>query len=167
MFQYECGKNGPRIGTKAALGTIIGRPDFFEMTRFYFDFQYADGVLRDDTGQELASVTVAHNEAMKMLGRLAKDFSHRSSGGSLSVEVRDVDGPIVRVSATLETTRLRERGCPSSGDQHSDHHFLRDAVRYRRLAARINDPDAAARFIKMAEEYETQVANRKGSQRGR
>lgn len=137
------------------------------MTRYYFDFQAPERFLRDDTGQELAGVTVAHKEAMKTLGRVAKDFTHRYSDGSLSIEVRDVDGPIVRVSATIETTRLREHGCPISGAQHSDYHFLRDAVRYRRLAARINDPDAAARFIKLAEEYEAKVADGKGSHRQR
>ena len=37
-------------------------------------------------------------------------------------------------------------------------HFLEEAARCRRLAARINDPVAVTRLIKLAEEYEAKAA---------
>ena len=39
-------------------------------------------------------------------------------------------------------------------------HFLEEAARCRRLAARINDPETAARLIKLAEENEAKAAKK-------
>jgi hypothetical protein len=39
-------------------------------------------------------------------------------------------------------------------------HFLEEAARSRRLAARINEPEAVARLFKLAEEYESKAAKK-------
>jgi hypothetical protein len=39
-------------------------------------------------------------------------------------------------------------------------HFLEEAARCRRLAARINDPETVVRLIKLAEEYEAKAAKK-------
>lgn len=40
-------------------------------------------------------------------------------------------------------------------------HFLEEAARCRRLAARINDPEAVTRLAKLAEEYEAKAEKEK------
>ena len=70
------------------------------MARFYFDFHDANGILRDDAGEELPSATIARKEALKTVGLAVKDL--------IVIEVRDGDGPVLRVLAVVETTSLKE-----------------------------------------------------------
>jgi hypothetical protein len=74
------------------------------MGRFYFDFHDDTGVIRDDTGEELLSVTAARKEALEVVGQAVKDLTHRHSDGRIVIEVRDGEGPILKVSAVIETT---------------------------------------------------------------
>jgi hypothetical protein len=74
------------------------------MARFYFDFHDAAGILRDDAGEELPSATVALKEALETVGQAVKDLTYRQSEGRIVVEVRDGDGPVLKVSAVIETT---------------------------------------------------------------
>ena len=62
------------------------------MGRFYFDFHDDTGVIRDDTGEELLSVTAARKEALEVVGQAVKDLTHRHSDGRIVIEVRDGDG---------------------------------------------------------------------------
>ena len=78
------------------------------MARFYFDFHDADGVLRDDAGEELASAIIARNVALETIGQTVKDLTYRHDGARVVIEVRDGDGPVLRVSAVVETTSLKE-----------------------------------------------------------
>jgi hypothetical protein len=78
------------------------------MARFYFDFHDANGVLRDDEGEELPCATVARTEAVKTVGEAVKELTYRHSDGRIVVEVRDGEVPILRVSAVIETIRLKE-----------------------------------------------------------
>ena len=74
------------------------------MARFYFDFHDDTGIMKDDAGQELPSATVARTEALEAVGQAVKDLTYRNSDGRIVIEVRDGDGPILKVSAVIETT---------------------------------------------------------------
>jgi hypothetical protein len=78
------------------------------MARFYFDFHDANGILRDDAGEELPSATIARKEALKTVGLAVKDLTYRHAEGRVVIEVRDGDGPVLRVLAVVETTSLKE-----------------------------------------------------------
>jgi hypothetical protein len=78
------------------------------MARFYFDFHDADGIHRDDAGEELPSAIIAREEAIETVGQAVKDLTFRHSDGRVVIEVRDGDGPVLRVSAVVQTTSLRE-----------------------------------------------------------
>jgi hypothetical protein len=74
------------------------------MARFYFDFHDASGILRDEAGEELPSATIA----LKTVGQAVKDLTYRHADGRVVIEVRDGDGPVLRVLAVVETTSLKE-----------------------------------------------------------
>ena len=74
------------------------------MPRFYFDFHDADGILRDDDGEELANALIARNVALETLGETVKELTYRHDEARVVIEVRDGDGPVLRVSAIVETT---------------------------------------------------------------
>ena len=82
------------------------------MARFYFDFHDGCGILRDDAGEELHSATFAWEEALKSVGQAIKALTYRPSEGRVVIEVRDSDGPVLRVSAVVETTPLKGRALP-------------------------------------------------------
>ena len=78
------------------------------MARFYFDFHDANGVLRDDAGEELPSAIIARKEAIETVGQAVKDLTFRHSDGRILIHVRDGDGPVLSVSGVVETTFLKE-----------------------------------------------------------
>jgi hypothetical protein len=78
------------------------------MAKFYFDFHDASGILRDEAGEELPSATIARNDALKTVGQAVKDLTYRHADGRVVIEVRDGDGPVLRVLAVVETTSLKE-----------------------------------------------------------
>ena len=78
------------------------------MTRFYFDFRDASGILRDDVGEELPSATIARKEALRIVGQAVNDLTYRHSEGCVGIDLRDGKGPVLRVSAVFETTSLKE-----------------------------------------------------------
>ena len=77
------------------------------MTKFYFDYQDANGVLKDDVGEELPDTAVARKEALVTAGQTLQDLANRDLEGRVVIEVRDGDGPVLRVSATVETAPLK------------------------------------------------------------
>ena len=77
------------------------------MARFYFDFHDANGIFRDDAGEELPSAIIARKEALEIVGQAVKDLTYRHSEGRVVIEVRD-DGPVLSVSAVVETTSPKE-----------------------------------------------------------
>ena len=52
------------------------------MARFYFDFHDADGILRDDDGEELASAMIARKVALESIGETVRDFTYRHDDGT-------------------------------------------------------------------------------------
>ena len=95
---HNCLAGGPRL--EATADRL--------MARFYFDFHDANGILRDDAGEELPSATIARKEALKTVGLAVKDLTYRHAEGRVVIEVRDGDGPVLRVLAVVETTSLKE-----------------------------------------------------------
>ena len=79
------------------------------MQRYYFDFE--DGVSTiDEQGTELPGIEVAKREACLALGDLTKDFMQRECGaGRLVVRIRDDNGPVLEIAATIEATPLAPR----------------------------------------------------------
>ncbi|MGY2904630.1 DUF6894 family protein [Bradyrhizobium sp. URHC0002] len=88
---------------------MIGRTYMPIMARFYFDFHDADGILIDDAGEELPSAAIARKEALESIGEAVKELTSRHSEGRIAVEVRDSEGSILKVSALVETTSLKEK----------------------------------------------------------
>ena len=78
------------------------------MARFYFDFHDANGILRDDDGEELPSAIIAQNVALETIGQTVRDLTYRHDGARVVIEVRDGEGPVLRVSAVVETTVFKE-----------------------------------------------------------
>jgi hypothetical protein len=79
------------------------------MPKFYFDFQDDDGGggETDDVGAVLPTVDHARKEAVAAIGDAVRDFSRSYCEGCLRILVRDTDGPVLEVSATLETRAIR------------------------------------------------------------
>ena len=92
-------------GADKAAQESIGRA--FMMARVYFDFHDANGILKDDAGEELPSAVIARKAAIETVGRAVKDLTFRHSDGRVVIEVRDGEGPVLRVSAIVETTSLK------------------------------------------------------------
>ena len=78
------------------------------MARFYFDFHDANGVLRDDDGEDLPDAIIARNVALETIGETVKELTYRHDGARVLIEVRDGERPILRVSAVVETISLKE-----------------------------------------------------------
>jgi hypothetical protein len=79
------------------------------MRRFYFDFYGDDGTTIDDIGEEFLTVDEARKEALIALADSGRDFARRFFDGRMAVLVRDGADPVLEVSATFETKRIRSR----------------------------------------------------------
>jgi hypothetical protein len=77
------------------------------MPRFYFDFEDG-GLAIDKEGEEFADVDAARKEAVVSVGQYAMDFTHRGTEGRLAVRVRDEQGPVLEVTAVIETRPIRK-----------------------------------------------------------
>ena len=78
------------------------------MARFYFDFHDANGVLRDEHGEDLPDAIIARNVALETIGETVKELTYRHDGARVVIEVRDGERPILRVSAVVETISLKD-----------------------------------------------------------
>lgn len=78
------------------------------MPIFYFDIHEEGGEPTiDQNGEELPSVQAARREALTALGDVAKDYARRGGVGRLSICVRDREGAVLEVAATLELKELK------------------------------------------------------------
>jgi hypothetical protein len=71
------------------------------MPRYYFDIRDNDGVVPDEDGTELEDITQAQIEAAASLADVSKEFATKDfqpMGHSLSIEVRDSNGPLFAVA---------------------------------------------------------------------
>ncbi len=88
--------------------TDMARSAERRMARFFFDFHDAGGIFVDGAGEELPNAAIARKEALETVGQAIKDLTFHHSDGRVVIEVRDREGPVLRVSALIETTSLRE-----------------------------------------------------------
>ena len=68
----------------------------------------ANGIFKDDVGDELTTATIARMVALKTVGEVVRDLTSRHSEGRVTIDVRDGEEPVLRVSAVVETTSLKE-----------------------------------------------------------
>jgi hypothetical protein len=71
------------------------------MSRYYFDIRDGEGFVKDDEGIELPGIADAQLEAAASLAEMSKEFHMKDpdpSGYPLSVEVRDLNGPLLELA---------------------------------------------------------------------
>ena len=71
------------------------------MTRYFFDYRDANGVTRDEVGEDLPSVDAARELALVALGDAARDFSRRGREDHLTIEIRSGDQVIAGATVTI------------------------------------------------------------------
>jgi hypothetical protein len=59
------------------------------MALYYFDFRDADGVTRDESGEELPDENHARDAALVCLGEVARDVTLHGYEGHIAIEVRE------------------------------------------------------------------------------
>ena len=72
------------------------------MSRYFFDLDNGDGLLRDEIGLDLHSRERVATEASRILSDVARDEIPTHERGVISVKVRDAEGhPIVFTSLSF------------------------------------------------------------------
>jgi hypothetical protein len=76
------------------------------MPRYYFDIRDGEEFIEDEEGIELEDIAEAQMEAAATLADISKEFPLRSPqplGFSLSIEVRDSNGPLFEAAFRFVT----------------------------------------------------------------
>jgi len=76
------------------------------MPTIYFDILSDADTIIDDEGVELPDTCVAPQMALELLGQVILDGSRRGTPGVTKVELRDQNGPFLRVSAVVVIEKL-------------------------------------------------------------
>jgi hypothetical protein len=76
------------------------------MPRYFFDLHDAKHVTVDDVGEELPNLEAAQKQALKAVGEAIRDHTHHGASGAVTIEIRDVVGPVLRVSGTIVTKHV-------------------------------------------------------------
>jgi hypothetical protein len=77
--------------------------------RYYFDLQDAHGLFPDKEGTELATFAAAQEEAALSFAGMARDAAqkvHRDVPHAMAIEVRDENGPVLRIRFTVEVNPI-------------------------------------------------------------
>jgi hypothetical protein len=78
------------------------------MPRYYFDFHDAQGITKDDSGEELPGEESARDAALVALGEIARDVTRYGYEGQIAIEVRDSESePVLMASAKIEVIPKR------------------------------------------------------------
>ena len=77
------------------------------MTRYYFDLRDGDELIVDEEGYEMATLEAVQREAVLSLTDQSRDVAERGldSVAALAIDVRDEDGPVMRVTFKVELVR--------------------------------------------------------------
>lgn len=73
------------------------------MARYYFDFRDAEGVARDEVGQDLDGINAVRRAAVTAAGEAVRDATLSGREGHIVIEVRDGNGRIMTVEASVAT----------------------------------------------------------------
>jgi len=71
------------------------------MARYFFDFRDAEGFARDEVGQDLDAIDAVRRAAVTAAGEAMRDATLFGREGHIAIEVRDGNGPIMTVEATV------------------------------------------------------------------
>lgn len=80
------------------------------MTLYYFDIRDNDGLIPDDEGMELLTLTDVEEEAARSLADMAREAVLRTdelANYKVAIEARDDQGLVLRVRLAFEVDRLR------------------------------------------------------------
>lgn len=72
------------------------------MQRYYFDIREGNDLAVDEEGVELPDVQAAEAEAARSLADMAKDHVLARTSHTLTIDVRDENGPIARTRLAWE-----------------------------------------------------------------
>lgn len=80
------------------------------MTHYYFDVRNGQGLISDEEGMDLPDMTAVEDEAAKSLADFAKDalLREHATDHPMVVEVRDREGPVLKVKFAFEFERQRQ-----------------------------------------------------------
>lgn len=73
------------------------------LRRYYVDMRLGDELGEDDEGADLPNLEAVQKEALRALADIAQDLIEFPV--SLTVEVRDDDGPVMRARVTFDIHR--------------------------------------------------------------
>ena len=102
----------PKINTETgsssrnswSIGKLAG------MTRYFFDFRSSGRSSTDEEGENLSDMGAAHELAVATLAEAIKTaIVEGSSGQQFTIEVRDELGPVLHVTAILESKLFRKQ----------------------------------------------------------
>ena len=80
------------------------------VTIYFFDLRADDIVSRDEEGEDLPDVDVAHREALKAFACAIRDAVMQGrSGQEFTVEVRDALGPVLKITGLIASMILRKQ----------------------------------------------------------
>lgn len=81
------------------------------MRRYYFDLNDGNGLFVDEEGLECADTHAVQAEAARALADMTRDAVSSSAtdvpSQSMSIDVRDDNGPVMQVRLTLEFTKAK------------------------------------------------------------
>jgi len=78
------------------------------MRRYYFDLRDNDTFLPDEDGIELLSMEVVKNQAARVLFEIARGVIPGAEARTLTVEVRDDDGLVLKSTLRFEVEQVRQ-----------------------------------------------------------
>jgi hypothetical protein len=80
------------------------------MVTYYFDFRTGDVLSQDEEGADLPDVEAAHRVALQAIADAIQDVALQDLlNGHFQVEVRDELGPVLEISAVLNSKILRKQ----------------------------------------------------------
>ena len=80
------------------------------MPTVFFDILYETETTFDEEGIELPNTDAVRTLALELLGQVILDGARRATDSVTKVEVRDSNGPFLRVSAAVMFEELRRTG---------------------------------------------------------
>lgn len=78
------------------------------MPRYFFDFRAVDEFTLDREGEEMPNIEAARSEARRILCDAVREHLCEATDSRITIEVRDDGAALLSVSATFETTNLKQ-----------------------------------------------------------
>jgi hypothetical protein len=78
------------------------------MRRYFFDLRDDDGLVVDGAGLEFKDLHIVQEEAARSISDMVRDAFRKPTSGfsqQMAIEVRDGDGPVMKLRLTFEIER--------------------------------------------------------------